>query len=448
MDGTPTRTLRFVLGDQLSRRLSSLRDLDRDRDVVLMAEVQGECTYAPHHKKKIAFVLSAMRHFAEDLCAEGLDVDYRTLETTGDADSLRSALADAVNRHGPDRIVVTEPGEWRVREEMLGWQSATGVPVEIRDDDRFLASHAQFADWAKGRRNLRMEYFYRDMRRKTGMLMDEAGEPFGGRWNFDAENRKALPVGARPPKPARFEPDAVTQDVIDLVRNRFPDHFGDRDPFWFAVIRSQADAAFELFVREALSKFGDYQDAMRRGEKTLYHAVISLYLNVGLLDPLPVCRRVEAEYRAGRIPLNVGEGFIRQVIGWREFTHGIYWLMMPEYAETNFFAVGRELPEFYWSGETDLECLRQCVTQTRVEAYAHHIQRLIVSGNFTLIAGVDPEKVSAWYLGVYANAYDWVELPNTHGVALFADGGVLASKPYAASGKYIRRMSDYCRGCR
>jgi len=448
MAAAPVRTLRFVLGDQLSRRMSSLRDLDPDRDVVLMAEVHEECGYAPHHKKKIAFVLSAMRHFAEDLRAEGLNVDYRTLETSDEARGFRSALAAAVERHRPQRIVVTEPGEWRVREDMLGWQNETGVPVEIRDDDRFLASRADFANWAKGRKSLRMEYFYRDMRRRTGLLMDDVGEPVGGRWNFDTDNRKALPADARPPEPARFEPDGITREVVDLVRDRFADHFGDLDPFWFAVTRSQADAAFEHFVREALPKFGDYQDAMRRGEKTLYHAVTSLYLNVGLLDPLAVCRRVEAEYRAGRVPLNAAEGFIRQVIGWREFTRGIYWLRMPEYAETNFFAARRRLPDFYWSGETDLECLRQCVTQTREQAYAHHIQRLMVTGNFALIAGLDPKEVSAWYLGVYADAYEWVELPNTHGMALFADGGVLASKPYAASGKYIRRMSDYCCGCR
>jgi len=448
MSSGAIRTLRFVLGDQLSRGISSLRDVDREHDVVMMAEVMGECSYAPHHKKKIVFALSAMRHFAEDLRAEGLNIDYRALDTTGDTGSFRSALIEAVGIHRPERIVVTEPGEWRVREDMLGWENELGVPVEIRDDDRFLASHSQFSDWVKGRKSLRMEYFYRDMRRRTGLLMDDVGKPFGGRWNFDADNRKTLPADARPPEPARFQPDAITRNVLDLVGNRFADYFGDLEPFWFAVTRSHADAAFDQFVREALPKFGDYQDAMRRDEKTLYHAVISLYLNVGLLDPLAICRRVEAEYRADRVPLNAAEGFIRQVIGWREFTRGIYWLMMPEYAETNFFAAGRRLPDFYWSGETDLECLRQCVTQTREEAYAHHIQRLMVTGNFALLAGLDPKEVSAWYLGVYADAYEWVELPNTHGMALFADGGVLASKPYAASGKYIQRMSDYCEGCR
>jgi deoxyribodipyrimidine photolyase-related protein len=448
VSGMPPRTLRFVLGDQVSRGVSSLRDIVPARDVVLMAEVQGECSYAPHHKKKIAFVLSAMRHFAEDLRAEGLNIDYRTLETTGDDGSFRSTLIEAVEHHRPERIVVTEPGEWRVREDMLGWENEVGVPVEIRNDDRFLASHAEFADWAKGRQTLRMEYFYREMRRRTGLLMDDAGKPLGGRWNFDADNRKGLPADARPPDHARFEPDAITREVVDLVRNRFADHFGDLEPFWFAVTRSNADAAFKRFVHHALPLFGDYQDAMKRGEKTLYHSVISMYLNAGLLDPLAVCRRVEAEYRAGRVPLNAAEGFIRQVIGWREFTRGIYWLMMPGYTETNFFAAGRRLPDFYWSAETDLECLRQCITQTREDAYAHHIQRLMVTGNFALIAGLDPKEVSAWYLGVYADAYEWVELPNTHGMALFADGGVIASKPYAASGKYIRRMSDYCGDCR
>jgi deoxyribodipyrimidine photolyase-related protein len=450
MTRTPaaTHTLRFVLGDQLSLGVANLRDIDPERDLVLMVEAMDECTYVRHHVKKIVFVLAAMRHFAETLREKGIRVDYRPLDDDGNTGSLRGELIRAVRRHRPREVVVTAPGEWRVREDMRSWQAAAGIPVAIREDDRFLASASVFARWAEGRKSLRMEYFYREMRRQTGLLLDDGGEPLGGKWNLDANNRRSLPAGSRPPDPARFDPDATTLGVIDLVRNRFGAHFGALEPFWFAVTPADAEQAFDHFVAAALPLFGDYQDAMKQGEKTLYHAVISLYLNTGLLDPLAVCRRVDAEYRMGRIPLNAAEGFIRQVIGWREYMRGIYWLKMPEYAETNFFGAMRPLPDFYWTGATDMNCLRQCITQTREEAYAHHIQRLMVTGNFALLAGLAPKAVCEWYLCVYADAYEWVELPNTHGMALFADGGIVASKPYAASGKYIDRMSDYCRHCR
>ena len=444
-----TRSLRFILGNQLSPNVSSLRDIDRETDVILMAEVDEECSYVRHHVKKIAFLLSAMRHFAAELEADGFRVDYRRLDgDEGNAGSFQGELMAAVERHRPDKVIVTEPGEWRVREGMKSWSDQTGVPVEIRADDRFVCPTSDFARWAASRKTLRMEYFYREMRRKTGLLLDDAGEPVGGKWNLDTENRRKLPKGMCPPEPASFEPDAVTREVIELVSSRFADHFGDLQPFWFAVTRSGAVRAFEHFVDTALPQFGDYQDAMKQGEKTLYHAVIGLYLNSGLLDPLEVCRRVETEYREGRAPLNAVEGFIRQIIGWREYIRGIYWLKMPDYAETNFFGASRPLPDFYWTGDTDMNCLRQCVTQTKEEAYAHHIQRLMVTGNFALLAGIEPKQVCEWYLLVYADAYEWVELPNTHGMALFADGGVLGSKPYASSGKYIDRMSDYCSHCR
>jgi deoxyribodipyrimidine photolyase-related protein len=389
-----------------------------------------------------------MRHFADALRKTGGQVDYRPLDARENTGSFRGELMEAVRRHAPQRIVVTEPGEWRVWEDMLGWERATGVPVAIRADDRFLASRAGFAAWTKGRRQLRMEYFYRHIRKRTGLLMEPDGGPTGGRWNFDAENRKRLPAGSRPPPPDRVEPDGTTRAVIALVGRRFGDHFGSTEPFWFAVDAPGADAALEGFLARSLPYFGDYQDAMKEGEPVLCHSLISLHLNAGLLDPLDVCRGAEAEYRAGRAPLNAAEGFIRQIAGWREYVRGIYWLKMPDYAASNFFDAHRPLPGFYWTGETDMNCLRQCIMQTKNEAYAHHIQRLMVTGNFALLAGVRPAEVCEWYLAVYADAYEWVELPNTHGMALFADGGVLGSKPYAASGKYINRMSDYCRNCR
>lgn len=443
-----TRTLRFVLGDQLSRDLSSLSDLDPATDVILMAEVMEECTYVRHHPKKIVFILSAMRHFAASLREEGVSVDYRALDDAENTHSFRAELVAAVRRHAPERVVVTQPGEWRVWEDMQGWQEACGVPVELREDRRFFASRAFFVRWAKPQRQMRMEFFYRELRKKTGLLMRDDAEPEGGRWNFDADNRKRLPKSQQPPDPPRFSPDALTQEVMTLVKERFSQHFGNLEPFWFAVTAADAHRALAHFLRHALPNFGDYQDAMRQDDPTLYHAVIGLYLNAGLLDPAEACRLAEAEYRAGRAPLNAVEGFVRQILGWREYVRGIYWLKMPGYAETNYLQASRPLPWFWWTGETEMNCMAQCIGQTQREAYAHHIQRLMVTGNFAMLAGLAPREVCEWYLIVYADAYEWVELPNTHGMALFADGGIMASKPYAASGKYINRMSDYCRHCR
>ena len=443
---TAVRNLIFVLGDQLSPGLSSLVAGDPDQDIVLMAEVQEEATYVRHHKKKIAFLFSAMRHFAAELEGRGWRVDYVKLDAANNRGSFTAQLADAVSRHGAEQVLVTEPGEWRVMELIKGWQAALGLPVRIQPDDRFVCSHAEFEGWAEGRKQLRMEYFYRDMRRRTRLLMD-GDQPAGGQWNFDAENRKPAGVSLFMPNPEAFAPDAITQEVLALAEARFANHFGRLEPFWFAVRREDAQAAFAAFVERALPSFGDYQDAMLMGEPFLYHAVIAQYLNCGLLDPLEVCRQAEAAYRSGKAPLNAVEGFIRQIIGWREYVRGIYWLKMPGYETQNYFGHTRPLPDFYWTAETDMACMKAAVTQTRDEAYAHHIQRLMVTGNFALLAAIDPHALHEWYLSVYADAFEWVELPNTVGMSQFADGGLLASKPYAASGAYINRMSNYCGTC-
>ena len=440
-------SLRFVLGDQLNRDVSSLRGLDPATDIVLMVEVAEETSYVGHHKQKIALILSAMRHFAAGLEGEGVRVDYVRLDDPANSGSFSGELARALARHAVDRVIVTEPGEYRVWEMMRGWAALTGLAVEIREDDRFLCSRGRFARWAEGRKSYRMEFFYREMRRETGLLM-EGGEPVGGRWNFDAENRKALPAGVRPPACVAHSPDAITREVIDLVVRRFPDHVGDLAPFRWAVTREEALADLADFVARRLPSFGDYQDAMKRGEPFLFHALLSTSLNLGLLTAREVCMAAEAAWRAGHAPLHAVEGFIRQILGWREYVRGLYWLRMPAYAQTTALDASRPLPSFYWSGETEMACIAEAVADTRRNAYAHHIQRLMVTGNFALLAGLNPPEVEAWYLAVYADAYEWVELPNTHGMALFADGGLLASKPYAASGAYIDRMSDYCGGCR
>lgn len=442
-----TQNLVLVLGDQLSAELSSLKRGSKANDVVLMVEVADEATYVRHHKKKIAFILSAMRHFARELEADGWTVSYVKLDDAKNTGNFSGEVQRAVKRYKPARVIVTEPGEWRVREMMTAWADDLGLPVDIIADDRFIATRAEFAAWAKDRKQLRMEYFYRDMRRKTGLLMDGA-DPVGGQWNFDHDNRKPATADLFIPDISKFEPDAVTRDVLDLVARRFGNHIGTLEPFWFAVTRRDALTALDHFIKVGLEKFGDHQDAMLIGQPFLYHSVLSPYLNAGLLDPLEICRKVETAFKAKRAPLNAAEGFIRQIIGWREYVRGIYWLKMPEYVQLNHLNAQRPLPDFYWTGETDMACVKHAVGQTIEHAYAHHIQRLMVTGNFAMLAGINPVEVHEWYLMVYADAYEWVELPNTLGMSQFADGGLLGSKPYAASGNYINKMSDYCGSCR
>ena len=349
----------LILGDQLSPGLSSLHAGDPATDRVLLAEVLAEASYVPHHKKKLAFVFSAMRHFAEELRGLGWQVDYVKLDDPGNSGSLGGEVGRALGRHGLTRMLVTEPGEWRLLEEMRGWPDC-----ELLPDDRFLADRHGFADWADGRKGLRMEHFYRLMRRKTGLLM-EGDQPAGGRWNFDAENRSKAAADLLMPRPPRFAPDAITREVLDMVAARFPGNFGTLEPFWFAVTRADAEAAFAHFVEHALPQFGTYQDAMLEGQAFLYHAVVSPYLNAGLLDPLAMCRMVETAWQGGWVPLNSAEGFIRQVIGWREYIRGIYWWKMPGYERVNALDAKRPLPAFYWTADTKMACVSACVSQTR-----------------------------------------------------------------------------------
>ncbi|WP_043830111.1 cryptochrome/photolyase family protein [Muricoccus aerilatus] len=439
--------LRLVLGDQLSESLAGLRDLDPAEDTVLMAEVAAECTYVRHHKQKIALVLSAMRHFAASLAALGTRVRYIRLDDPDNTGSLEGEVLRAVRELRPERVVLTHPGEWRLLEAMRGWEETAGVPVDILEDDRFLCSLHEFRRWSAGQRQPRMEFFYRAMRASHGVLMEGDGSPVGGAWNFDRENR--APLRRLPPVPARpvVPPDGITQEVMALVERRFPDHFGALEGFGWPVTRAQAVRALEDFVARRFPGFGLHQDQMASGEPFLFHALVSTSLNLSLLLAWEVIAAAEGAYRAGHIPLAATEGFIRQVLGWREYVRGVYWGQMPGYRALNALAADRPLPGFFWTGETRMNCLRQVVRQTRDHAYAHHIQRLMVTGNFALLAGLEPAAVNEWYLIVFADAYEWVQLPNVHGMALHADGGLMGSKPYAASGAYINRMSDYCRGC-
>ena len=441
------RNLVVVLGDQLSRSASAWDGFDPATDLVWMAEVSEESTHVWSSKQRTALFLAAMRHFAHGLREDGIPLVYRELPPTGEATTLAGELIATLASRRVKRVVLTEPGDWRV---LGALRDAVGdVPLDLREDRQFLCSTQEFAAHAHGRKQLRMEYFYRDMRRRHDVLMD-GGQPAGGRWNFDSENRGAFGAGGPGPVPPtpRFAPDPVTQGVIDLVNVRFADHPGQLSTFGWPVTREQALQALAAFVDERLEHFGRWQDAMWGGEPWLFHAHLSAAMNLGLLDPREVITAAEAAWREGHAPLTAVEGFIRQVLGWREYVRGIYWRSMPRYAELNALDADEDLPAWYWTGETPMRCLHDAIGQTLEHGYAHHIQRLMVTGLYALLLGVEPKQVHHWYLSVYVDAVEWAELPNTLGMSQYADGGLMASKPYVASGKYIQRMSNHCSTCR
>lgn len=441
------RHLVIVLGDQLDRRSAAFDDFDPKRDRVWMAEVQAEATRVPSSLPRIAVFIAAMRHFRAELERDGIAVHYQHGE------SLESCLQRTLATDKPQAVRLVEPGEWGVRERLRAVLRHAQVKFEELPDRHFLCSHEQFAAHARGRKQLRQEFFYREMRRRHRVLLDADGEPEGGAWNFDAENRGSFgrqgPAAGSIVPPRAFAPDAITRTAIEDVRTRHgATHVGELDAFDWPVTRTHALAALEDFIAHRLASFGEFQDAMWGGEPWLYHSRLAVALNLKLLDPREVIEAAENAYRRGAVPLAAAEGFIRQILGWREYVRGIYWQAMPEYLERNAMQATAPLPDFYWHGDTDMNCLHETIEQTLRFGYAHHIQRLMVTGLFAALFGVDPRRVHEWYLAVYVDAVEWVELPNTLGMSQYADGGVMASKPYVATGKYIDRMSDYCRRCR
>ena len=443
----PVRRLWIVLGDQLNPDANELEGLDKSRDAILMMEVSEESAHVPSHKQRTVLFLSAMRHFVRDLARRGYRVRYVRLEDPHNTHSFGSEIDRAVHELEPERILCTHPGEWRVKNLIEEATKAAGVPLEMRPDRHFLFDLEDFDAWMTGRKQPIMEQFYREQRRRLGVLMHESGRPIGGAWNFDEENRRAFKRAPKVPKPYSSRPDAITQAVIQLVEERFPDNPGSLERFRWPVTRTQALRALDDFMENRLAGFGPYQDAMWADEPFLYHSLLSTSLNLKLLDPRECVGNALAAYESGQAPLNSVEGFIRQIMGWREFIRGIYWHEGASYGSRNELDQHGTLPEFYWTGRTDMVCMRQAIGQVLACGYGHHIQRLMVTGNFALIAGVDPRLISDWYLAMYVDAVDWVTLPNTLGMVMHADGGVVGTKPYAASGKYIERMSNCCCNC-
>lgn len=443
------RHLVLVLGDQLDANSSAFDGFDPAADAVWMAEVKEESTHVWSHKARTAVFLAAMRHFRERLKKKGIVVHYRELSAPDNRGSLAGELERAVTALKPRQLVVTEPGDWRVLEALKATAKRLAVPLVVRTDRHFYSTREQFDAHAAGRKQLRLEFFYRELRKRTGVLMAD-GEPVGGAWNFDPENRGSFGKGGpgKVNSPAAFRPDAITKEVLTLVDEQFADHPGSLGQFDWPVTPVQAERALADFVEHRLPHFGQYQDAMWAGEPYLYHSRLSAAMNLKLLDPRTVVQAAEAAYHAGHAPLPAVEGFVRQILGWREYVRGVYWRFMPEYLTRNALNATAPLPAFFWTADTDMNCLRQAIGQTLEHGYAHHIQRLMVTGLFCLLLGVEPRRVHEWYLAVYVDAVEWVEVPNVVGMSQFADGGVMASKPYIASGKYVQRMSNYCTGCR
>lgn len=444
------RHLVLVLGDQLDPNAAAFDGFDPARDVVWMAEVAAESEHVWSTKPRIAMFLAAMRHFRAACEARGRVVHYTALDDPANTQSLAGELQRAVQRRAPQRLIVTEPGEWRVQQALVDTAKELALPLDVRTDRHFLGTREEFRRHAAGRAQLRMEFFYRELRRRHRILLTADGEPLGGRWNFDPENRASFGREGPPrrPEPRAFPPDETTRAVIALVNARFARHPGRLERFDWPVTPAEARVALADFVTHRLPEFGRFQDAMWNGEPWLFHSRLSAALNLKLLDPREVIQAAEDALARGHAPLASVEGFVRQILGWREYVRGIYWLHMPSYLERNALGAREPLPDFYWTGETEMACLRAVIGQTLELGYAHHIQRLMVTGLYALLLGVEPRRVHEWYLAVYVDAVEWVELPNTLGMSQYADGGVMASKPYAASGKYLQRMSNHCGGCR
>ena len=442
------RHLVLVFGDQLDATSTAFDGFDADEDAVLMMEVKEEATYIPQHKLRLAFFFSAMRHFADDLKDRGHTVHYVKLDDANNRGSFEDEIKRWVHKTRPKRVVCVQPGDFRVHEILQQTVEPLNCELEVKPDRHFMSTIEEFNTFAKGRKSLLQETFYRKMRKDHDILM-EGEKPVQGQWNFDKDNREAFGKEGPPPikAPRAFTPDRTTRDVIKMVERHFSDSPGQLDHFDYPVTHRQALAALRDFVAHRLPRFGKYQDAMVTDHPYLYHSRLSCVLNLHLLDPRKAIESAIQAFNAGDAPIGSVEGFVRQILGWREFVRGVYWLKMPQYAEMNALEADLPMPAFMWTAETEMNCLRQCVGQLIDHAYAHHIQRLMVMGLFALLLGVRPYDVHRWHLSMYADAVDWVSLPNVLGMSQYGDGGIIGTKPYAASGSYINKMSDYCRNC-
>ncbi|WP_075181740.1 cryptochrome/photolyase family protein [Pantoea sp. 1.19] len=438
--------LRLILGDQLNPQHSWFSRRDK-RVIYLLLELQQETAYVKHHAQKVLAIFAAMRDFARQLKAQGHRVRYVKLGDAANRGSLTDNLDALITHYQAERVSWQEPDEWRLDRQLRDWASQHAVATHCVSSEHFFTDRDEVGTFFDGRKSWRMEHFYRHMRRQFRILLQDDDTPVGQQWNFDKENRKRWPGQPAAPSDRRPHADrsALWQEIVDQQVVTFGDPQAER--FRWPLNRDQALAQLDHFIQQVLPEFGHWQDAMHRGEHYLFHSLLSFALNSKMLTPGEVVDRAEQAWRAGRAPLAACEGFIRQILGWREYVRGIYWAKMPAYRELNVFDNQQPLPDWFWTGKTRMRCLAESIGQSLSDAYAHHIQRLMVIGNFSLLAGLSPQAVHEWYLGVYIDAFEWVELPNTLGMSQFADGGLLASKPYVSSAAYINKMSNYCQSC-
>ncbi len=440
------KRLILILGDQLDLQGAALRDFDPRIDEVIMIESADEASYVWSHKAKITLFLSAMRHFANRLRELNYPLTYIQSPQLSIVDAVKEKLVNEKIKH----LICVEPGEWRLKKQIEELAHELAIQLEMREDDHFYCTHQEFVKWAAGKKEIRLEYFYRLMRKTHHILIDSEGNPEGGQWNFDQDNRKSYPKKGPGmiDQPVLFEPDSITKEVIDYVHATYADHPGSLDHFRWPVTRKQALEALDYFVEYRLRYFGVFQDAMWTDTPFGWHSMLSSSLNLKLLNPREVVNAVLQAWKKYSLDLSSIEGFIRQILGWREFVRGMYYLDMPQMSLDNYYNHQRSLPKWYWTSETQMSCMKDAIGQTLKHGYAHHIQRLMVMGNFALLAEILPSQVCDWFLAIYVDAIEWVELPNTAGMALFANGGRFTSKPYIASGAYIKRMSNYCDSCK
>lgn len=434
-----------MLGDQLDVNSPLLADIDPVADKVVMIESVEESSYVWTHKAKIALFLSAMRHFAEKLKALHLPLIYIKESQF----SLMGALKEVINDQTITDLICVEPGEWRLKVAIQDLAAELNVQLHMHNDPHFYCEPEEFRAWVADKKELRLEYFYRYMRKKHQILIDDQDQPEGGKWNYDDQNRHAYAKSGPGfiDGPVRFEPDEITREVFEYVERHYAEHPGSLADFAWPVTREESLLALEHFLKHRLINFGIYQDAMWTNTPFGWHSILSISLNLKLINPREVVNQALQAYQNQHLDLATIEGFVRQVIGWREFIRGLYYLDMPEMSAANFYQHKRALPQWYWTSNSQMNCMKDTIGQTLRYGYAHHIQRLMITGNFALLAELSPKAVSDWYLAIYMDAVEWVELPNVIGMALFANGGRFTSKPYIASGAYVKRMSNYCQGC-
>ena len=443
-----TVTLRLILGDQLNLSHSWLKTTDKNTIFVLM-EMRQETDYVCHHIQKVVGFFAAMRRFAQQLAADGHRVKYYKINDEDNTQSLTQNLQFCIDQYQVTHFEYQLPDEYRLDKQLKSFCQQINISSKAIDTEHFLTTRTTVADQFEGKKMWLMENFYRKIRQKYALLMESDGQPTGGQWNFDADNRKKWTGKPALPLPLTFK-NNCQQEFDDILKSGAAT-FGNinANEFGYPVTRSQAIEVLTFFTEKCLPFFGSYEDAMTVQSGTLFHSRLSFALNIKLLSPLEVVQAAVAawEIRKEEISLSQVEGFVRQIIGWREYVRGIYWAKMPDYVTKNFFGNTRKLPQWFWTGDTKMRCQREAVQHSLDHAYAHHIQRLMVTGNFTSLAGIAPDDVDAWYLGIYIDALEWVELPNTRGMSQFADGGIVGTKPYVASANYMHKMSDYCTKC-